>query len=106
LAYGVEHLTAAVVTLASGEGTLATRLQACWTENVQMVWMKPCLTPPMLVEFRSLWERYTAPSDDPHSTVLREMGTAELATAARDVVELAFAAAAVAATSSPDGHLA
>jgi hypothetical protein len=104
LAYGVEHLTEAVAALASGEGTLATRLETCWTAHVQMVWMKPCLTPPMLDEFRSLWERYTAPSDDPHSTVLREMSTVELATAARHVVDLAFAAASVAATSPPDAQ--
>ncbi len=90
LSYSAEHLAAAVETLASGDEPLAARLQASWPENVQMVWMKPCLAPGMLVAFRSRWERYTAPSDDPHGTTLRSMTGAELAAAANDLVRFAM----------------
>jgi hypothetical protein len=43
----------------------------------------------VLVEFKGLWERYTAPADDPHSTKLRAMGLDELQAAVDDVLSLA-----------------
>ena len=51
-----------------------------------MVWMKPCLTRDLLREFRDLWRRYTAPSDDRQSTKLRELTRYESVTAIDDLV--------------------
>ena len=73
LGYATEHLTAAVCSLAVSEDPLAERLQVAWDQHVQMVWMKPCLTHDLLREFRDLWQRYTAPSDDRRSTKLRAL---------------------------------
>ena len=80
-----EHLGAAVRSLAAGEGSPAERLQTAWEQHVQMVWMQPCLTRDLLRAFTALWEEYTAPSDDPHSTTLRALSRDEL-TAACDAL--------------------
>ena len=105
LRYASDHLTAAVRSLATSEGRLDERLQTAWDEHVQMVWMKPCLTRDLLREFRDLWQRYTAPSDDPQSTKLRELDHDEAATAIESVVSLADKVS-VAASVSPDERLA
>ena len=89
LAYASDHLTAAVRALAASEAPLTTRLQSAWDDHVQMVWMKPCLTTDLLREFKALWERYTAPSDDKHSTTLRALTPTEAIDAINDVVSLA-----------------
>ena len=73
-----EHLEAAVRCLAAGAGSPAERLQTAWEQHVQMVWMQPCLTRDLLRAFKALWEEYTAPSDDPHSTTLRTPSHDEL----------------------------
>jgi hypothetical protein len=88
LDYAIDHLRDAVRTTATAEGSPQQRLQAAWTQSVQMVWMKPCLTAELLAEFRDLWQRYTAPADDPHSTVLRPLDAAECAAAVDDVLAL------------------
>ena len=98
LAYASEELAAALVTLASADGDARTRLQAAWDDHVQMVWMKPCLTRELLREYRDVWQRYTAPSDDPRSTTLRDLKTDELTRAIRDLVTLAQRVAIAAAT--------
>ena len=89
LDYASDHLTAAVRSLATSEEQLAERLQAAWGEHVQMVWMKPCLTRDLLREFRDLWQRYTAPSDDRQSTKLRELTHDESVTAIDELISLA-----------------
>ena len=68
LDYAADHLTAAVRSLATSERLLAERLQIAWDDHVQMVWMKPCLTRDLLREFRDLWRRHTALTDDRQST--------------------------------------
>ena len=73
LDYAASHLTAGVRLIATSEEPLAERLQTAWHESVQMVWMKPCLTRDLLREFRELWQRYTAPSNDRQSTALRSL---------------------------------
>ena len=88
LDYASEHLTAAVRSLATSEDRLAARLQTAWDEHVQMVWMKPCLTRDLLREFRDLWQRYTAPSDDRKSTKLRELTRDESVAAIEELVSL------------------
>ena len=70
-----------------------------------MVWMKPCLTRDLLREFRDLWQRFTAPSDDRHSTMLRELTRDESVTAIEELVSLANKVA-VAAAASPQERLA
>lgn len=102
LAYAAEHLEAAARALAVGEQPLADRLQDAWTDHVQMVWMKPCLTVDLLRDFKSLWERYTAPSDDKHNTVLRALAPDELIAAVTELVDLAFRTAIGA--SRPEPH--
>jgi len=83
LDYAADHLTAAVRSLATSEYPLAERLQTVWDEHVQVVWMKPCLTRHLLREFRDMWQRYTAPSDDRRSTKLRGLTREELVGAPR-----------------------
>ena len=63
-----------------------------------MLWMKPCLTPDLLGEFRDLWRRYTAPSDDRASTRMRELSRAEATTAIASIVSLANKVAIATAT--------
>jgi hypothetical protein len=106
LDYAADHLVEAVRTLARGDAPLAARLQAAWTENVQMLWMKPCLTRDLLAEFKGLWERYTAASDDRRSTKLRDMTPEELSAAADEVISLSIRTSIAAANASPDTELA
>jgi hypothetical protein len=105
LDYASDHLTAAVRSLATSEDRLAERLQTAWDEHVQMVWMKPCLTRDLLREFRDLWQRFTAASDDRHSTKLRELTRDESVTAIDELVSLAEKVA-VAAAATPQQRLA
>ena len=105
LRYASDHLTAAVRSLATSEDPLAERLQNAWDEHVQMVWMKPCLTRVLLREYRDLWQRYTAPSDDRRSTKLREFTHDQSAAAIESLVLLADRVA-VAVRTSPDEPLA
>lgn len=90
LDYATEHLHGALVTLASSDGPSMARLQRAWTDNVQMLWMTMCLPDPLNGRFKELWERYTAPSDDPHATTLRELDDAELTAAITAVIDLAL----------------
>jgi hypothetical protein len=106
LDYAADHLTAAVRSLATSERPLAERLQTVWDEHVQMVWMKPCLTRDLLREFRDLWQRYTAPSDDRRSTKLRELTRDELVGAVDELVSLAANVAVASAHPSGDERLA
>jgi hypothetical protein len=77
LEYAADHLEAAVRSLATGDAPLAQRLQTVWDEQVQMIWTKPCLTRDLLRRFKAWWEACTAPSDDPRSTTLRDLGRDE-----------------------------
>jgi hypothetical protein len=106
LGYAAEHLTAAVRSLAVSEDPLAERLQITWDEHVQMVWMKPCLTRDLLREFRDLWQRYTAPSDDRRSTKLRPLTREETVRAVGDLLALATKVAIADAQASGDERLA
>jgi hypothetical protein len=106
LDYASDHLTAAVRSLATSEDRLAERLQTAWDEHVQMVWMKPCLTRDLLREFRDLWQRYTAPSDNRQSTKLRGLTRDELVMAIERLVSLATKVAVAARQASGDERLA
>ena len=106
LDYAADHLTAAVRSLATSEFPLAERLQTVWDEHVQMVWMKPCLTRDLLREFRDLWQRYTAPSDDRRSTKLRGLTREELVCAVDELVSLATNVAVASTRASGDERLA
>ena len=102
LDYASDHLTAAVRSLATSEDQLVARLQSAWDEHVQMVWMKPCLTRELLREFRDLWHDYTAPSDDRHSTKLRDLSRDEAQRAIERLVSLAERVAVAAAAPGPE----
>jgi hypothetical protein len=106
LEYASEHLIAAVTSLASSERPLQERLQTVWDDDVQMLWMKPCLTSDLLREFRDLWHRYTAPSDDRTSTTLRVLTGEELKSAIDELVALSARTRAVAAQAVDGGILA
>ena len=71
-----------------------------------MVWMKPCLTRDLLREFRDLWQRYTAPSDDRQSTKLRALTREESVRLVDDLVRLATNVAVADAQASGDERLA
>src|SRR6478736_245604 len=102
LDYASDHLTPAVRSLATSEDDLMERLQTAWDEHVQMVWMKPCLTRDLLREFRDLWHKYTAPSDDRQSTKLRDLTRDECHTAIESLVSLANTVAVAAATAGDE----
>src|SRR5947207_2578996 len=106
LDYAADHLTAAVRSLAKSDTALADRLQTAWDEHVQMVWEKPCLTRDLLREFRDMWRRYTAPSDDRQSTKLRALTHEEALQAIDDVVSLATSVTVAAARASGDEQIA
>ena len=90
LEYAAGHLRDSVVSLALSEQPMQQRLQAAWDTHVQMVWMKRCLSRDLLRDFKALWEAYTAPSDDPHSTTLRTLTPDEAAGAAAALVDLSI----------------
>jgi enhancing lycopene biosynthesis protein 2 len=102
LDYARDHLVDAVRSLAAGDDPPAVRLQAAWSGPVGMVWEKPCLTVDLLRDFRDMWHRYTAPSDDRTSTALRELGPDEVAAAVDEIVAL-LVGTAVAAAQAGDG---
>jgi hypothetical protein len=106
LEYASGELTAAIRTLASSDRPLGERLQTAWDEHVQMVWMKPCLTVDLLREFRDLWHRYTAPSDDRQATQLRTLTADELILAIDELLALTNRTVATAAQSSSSVKLA
>ena len=92
LSYAVDHLSAAVITLASADDPLADRLQRAWTDHVQELWQTMCLTTNLNEQFRAMWREYTHRSDeDPHTSVLRGMTGSELAEMAQKLVALALA---------------
>jgi hypothetical protein len=68
--------------------------------------MKPCLTVELLRDFRDMWRRYTAPSDDRQSTKLRELSHDEAVAAVDDIVSLLLATAVAAAQGGEDQPLA
>jgi hypothetical protein len=83
-----EHLLAAIRSIATSEQPLQARLQVAWSEHVQMLWMRPCLTVDLLREFNDIWQQYTAPSDDRRSTKLREMTHRDLVRAVGELIAL------------------
>jgi hypothetical protein len=106
LDYARDHLAAAVRSLATSEDPSAVRVQAVWDGDVGMLWEKPCLTVDLLRDFRDMWRRYTAPSDDRQATALRELSPAELAALVDDLISLLLGTAIAAATSGEDVDLA
>ena len=102
---GRTSTTVSVRSLATSEDALSVRLQAAWDEPVGMLWMKPCLTVELLGDFRAMWRRYTAPSDDRQSPKLRELGHEEAVAAVDDIVALLLRTT-VAAQAGEDQHLA
>ena len=106
LGYAANHLTAAVRSLATSQSPLAERLQTAWNEHVQMVWMKPCLTRDLLREFRDMWERYTARSDDGRATQLRRLNREELVAAVDELVSLATNVSVASAQATGETRLA
>lgn len=102
LDYAAGHLRDCVLALALGEVPLQERLQRTWDEHVQMVWMKRCLTRDLLRDFKELWERYTAPADDPHSTKLRPLTAAEAAVAITTLVDLSTRTSIAASQPNPE----
>jgi hypothetical protein len=91
LPYAVEHLTAAVHTLAATDEPLADRLQRTWTDHVQELWRTMCLPTHLNERFRAMWPTYTERDEsNPHTSVLRAMSGDELDRMARDIVALAL----------------
>jgi hypothetical protein len=106
LEYATSHLTDAVGSLAKSERPLPERLQQAWDDHVQMLWMRPSLTADLLAEFRDLWHRYTAPSDDRTSTTLRDLTQDEMETAIDQLIALSVRTGVVSALSPDDVTLA
>jgi hypothetical protein len=103
-AEGVAFFRDALVTVGADDGTRLERLQRAWTDHVQHVWEAPHVTGELADRFRTLWERYTGPGDDPHRTNVRAMSDGEVRAAVTELVELALdvaAARAVEAHAAP-----
>lgn len=106
LQYAADHLIDAVRSLAASERPLPERLQSAWDEHIEKLWQQPCLTGDLLREFRDLWFRYTAQSDDPRNTKLRNLTGPELVQAVGDVVALSVRTSVAAANATGDEKLA
>jgi hypothetical protein len=102
--YAVEQLSSAVETLAGSDQPLVERVQRVWDERIQNLWSSVYLTSELNERFKAMWNRYTAPSSDPRSTVVRQMAPDELARVATEIVGLALdtvAASARGETAAP-----
>jgi hypothetical protein len=88
LDYARDQFAGAVRSLATSEAASHPRLQEAWTEHVGMVWEKPCLTVELLRDFRDMWRRYTAPSDDRTATALRDLDPEEMAGVVDEIMSL------------------
>ena len=106
LEYAADHLNDAVRSLAASERPLPERLQSAWDEHVERLWQQPCLTADLLREFRDLWLRYTAQSDDPRSTKLRNLSGPELVQTVGELVALSIRTNVAAANATGDEKLA
>ena len=106
LDYAADQFFAAVLSLASSEDPLHTRLQTAWDESVQFVWEKPCLTPELLARFKALWDRYTDKTAAARSTKLRTLTASEAVAAIDDLLALAFDTSVTAAQAPADIRLA
>ena len=106
LDYAAGHLRDSLVSLAMSEQPMQERLQQAWDSHVQMVWMKRCLNRELLRDFRDLWETYTAPSDDPRSTTLRQLSGEQLTTAIAGLADLATRASIAASHAGAEDQLA
>lgn len=95
--YAVAELAAAVKVLATDAAHPRERLQRAWDAHYQNLWTSVYLPEHLNVRFKSLWEKYTAPSDDRFATELRAMDAEELTEAISAVVDLAIDASAAAA---------
>ena len=99
--YAVEQLTGALKVLADTDDPLQVRLQRAWDDHVQNLWISVYLPVGLNERFKEMWHRYTPPSDDRQSTVLRAMGSDELGAAVADLVQLAIDTAAAWARGEP-----
>ena len=95
--YAETELAAAVKVLATDRAHPKDRLQHAWDAHYQNLWTSVYLPEHLNVRFKSLWEKYTAPSDDRFSTALRTMDDAEVTAAIQAVVDLAMDTSAAAA---------
>lgn len=106
LEYAADNLIDAVTSLAASERPLPERLQSAWDDHVERLWQQPCLTVDLLREFRDLWLRYTAQSDDPRSMKLRDISGPELVQAVGELVALSIRTSVAAAHATGDERLA
>ena len=96
IGYAVAELAAAVKVLAADSTHPRDRLQHAWDAHYQNLWTSVYLPEHLNVRFKSLWEQYTAPSENRFATALRAMDEDELTEAIRAVVDLAIDTAAAA----------
>lgn len=106
LEYAAGHFIDAVRSLATSERPLPERLQGAWDEHVARIWQQPCLTTDLLRDFRDLWFRYTAQSDDQRSTKLRNLSSPELVQAVGELIALAIRTSVAAANATATEKLA
>ncbi|MBP6011852.1 MAG: hypothetical protein KBA31_06455 [Alphaproteobacteria bacterium] len=82
LDYATEVMFRGCETLALSGGDLRARLQRAWTDDVQLIWHRQCLTVDLAQRFRALWESYTEKTKDPRTTTLRVLSDEEARAAA------------------------
>jgi hypothetical protein len=91
LAYAVQQLTAAVRLLAIGSAFPDQRLQQVWADQVANLRTSVYLPEHLNEQFKQMWARYAAPSDDPRSTALRDLPAEDQRAAVSASFDLAFA---------------
>ena len=103
--FGVEELVLAAKSVARSDGELRARLQSAWTDHVQNLWSNIFLPGHLNDRFKTLWETYTAQSDDPRETTIRDLTPEEQVEMADAIVDLATDAVAAAARARSPHHL-
>ena len=74
---GLDHavllLRQALERVATGDEAAQARLQRAWTDHVQLLWERKNLPDDLNERFKQLWRSYTAKTDDPRTTQLRDL---------------------------------
>ena len=89
----VLFLRQAIERVATGDEAAQARLQRAWSDHVQLLWEQKYLPDDLNERFKQLWRSYTAQTDDPKTTQLRDLSEDQRAAAIRELIALTMDAA-------------
>jgi hypothetical protein len=89
LEYAQKQLREAVSCLSEEGVSPFECLQKAWTGNVQHLWERRYLPDELSERFKEMWRRYTEKTDDPRTTMLRDLTETELKSAIEELECLA-----------------